>query len=196
MLFDIGGLMAAGSGLIFNPTDETGHKTGNTVLEASASDYETSPSSATADGSIWVETDASNAYIRVDGNASGNVTATVLWYNASHVSQGTPGVDQDVFILGQRPDSINIYTSASDVADNGISLAAIGTYTNDDKTTFFSPTNAVNYGLKMDATSSAAPGVDFDNGSFTIQITFRKTGYTDLTVAYDVTVDTDAEGDF
>jgi hypothetical protein len=170
-----------------------GREIGSPLIVASASDFETSPSSATADASVWVETSATQTYIRVDGNASGNVIAVVNWFDTANVDQGAPGVDEDVFLLNQRADSIRIYSYAFDVADDGITLSQVGTFTDN---VFFSPTNAVNYGLKMDAVSSAAPGTDFDNGSFTIEITLRKAGFADLIVRYDVQVDTDAEGDF
>lgn len=192
MLSNIGCMMSGSGGVIFQPT-RIGRQTGSPLIVASASDYDTAPSSATADGSIWVETSATQTYIRVDGNASGNVIATVNWFDSGDVDQGAPGVDEDVFRLNQRADEIRIYTYAFDVADNGITLSQIGTFTDN---VFFSPTNAVNYGLKMDAVSSAAPGVDFDNGTFTIEITLRKSGFTDLIVRYDVQTDSDAEGDF
>lgn len=171
------------------------------VVDSSADDYDTGPSSATADTTIWVEFSTTETWIRVTGNASGNVISDVNWYNTSSVNQGAPGADQNVMVLGMRADTFNIYTSAVDIADNGATRTKLGTpsWTDDDQTTFPSNANVfngVNYGYRVNCESSAAPGVDSDNASMTLQITLRKAGYADLVTTWSTVVDTAAEGDF
>ena len=171
------------------------------VVDSTADDYKTSPSSATADTTIWVEFSTTETWIRVTGNASGNVISDVNWYNTSSVNQGAPGADQNVMVLGMRADTFNIYTSAVDIADNGATRTKLGTpsWTDDDQITFPSNSNVfngVNYGYRVNCESSAAPGVDSDNASMTLQITLRKAGYADLVTTWSTVVDTAAEGDY
>lgn len=154
---------------------------------------------ASADIAIWVITDANNCYIRVAADTNGGSFEDSGWYAPTNVDQGQltaiAGAGTTVFTLGLRPDSINIYTVAQTINGDGVSLGAIGSYTNDNKVSFFSPTNSVKYGLQMDCSSQTDPpsGTDFDIGDFTVQITFRKAGYHDYTITYKLETDTDAE---
>ena len=153
------------------------------VIIAEAEDSQLGAASASADSQIWVETDASQTYVRVDGQASPETT--LEWYDDNGSSQGDPGTDRNVLTLGQRVDSVNIFTKNNTTISGSPNLAAIGTYTNDDKSTFFNPTNGVNYGLDMQTSASAGgPGSESEEGSFIIQITFRKAGFSDLTVEF------------
>lgn len=149
------------------------------------------------DCQLWVETTTTETYVRLAGSATGNVIANVDWFNTVGVNQGTPGVDENAMALGTRVDTVNIYTKSSTLTGSSTTpvLNAIGTYTNDDKTTFFNPTNGVNYGLDVIADVNASGSTEWEDGKVTMQVTFRKSGFNDLTVDFSMYARGDAESD-
>jgi hypothetical protein len=99
------------------------------------------------------------------------------------VSEGTPGTDENIFLLGERPDTVNIYTAALTDSEPDVDQVAIGSFTDDDKITFFNPTNGVNYGYELQV-AAVDPGDKNQLGRMTLKFTFRKAGFIDLSVLF------------
>jgi hypothetical protein len=186
------GVLGGASGINFAPTVIGQQEADGIVCHAEADDSNFGPSSASADTSVWLETTASDCFIRVDGFANASSIADVNWFSPVDVDEGTPGTDEDVFVLNQRPDSVNIFTFSLDDSQPDTVHVKIGTFTDDDKSTFFNPTNAVNYGYELQINASD-PGDGNQDGSQTIQFTFRKAGLNDLTVLYRTTGNAQAD---
>lgn len=145
------------------------------------------PAGAGSGCDIVLYATASDIELRVSAAATGNVAVDEEWYDTS----GTPGDAGSgyvtIFKLNERTDvTVNIYTSNQTVGfGDGVTFSDQGTWTDDDKSTFFNPTNATNYGSTVDCDSSqTVPGSDADQGYFTLQFTFRKTGYNDYTISF------------
>lgn len=148
------------------------------------SDLETPGStSIDAETEFWLETTAGDCFIRLDAFGQGNGSFHEKWWDTGDADQGAPGTDENAMQLNERPDTVNIFTFAVDISAPSSSHVKIGTFTDDDKSTFFNPTDGVNYGwtLLMEASDPGDMGV---SGSHVIQFTFRKAGFADLTVFY------------
>ena len=199
MLMGVTGTTGGGGGSPpFTPTYLARQSATSTpTVEAVGESYRPSPTSGLAETWLWIETTASETYVRLDANASGNLISTEEWWNPSDVSQGAPGVDEDALTLGARVDSVNIYTANYTQVVSGADMIMVkqGTFTDDDKITFFNPTNGVNYGWKLEASASDPGGDRTLIGYANIQFTFRKAGFADLTVTYCMATSADAEYD-
>lgn len=158
------------------------------VVEGSGEDYVFGgSSSANGSCSVWVLRTGGDVYIRVGCNGSGSVVFEEAWYNQAGADQGDPGTEASagttVFQLNEDVDSVNIYASAFDVNDQGSpSFSAVGTFTDDQKTTFFLPTADVKYGRLLDCDGGGGSGNN--TGRMSIEVTFRKAGYEDYTVKF------------
>lgn len=181
----VGGIVGSGADLEFSPTElgRQGTVEADFVVRSIGLDSDIPTSFADGETDIWIETDAGETYIRVDGDASGNVEAQTDWVDDMDVGQGTPGTDEDVMTLGTRCDSINIYTVRADAGSNVTHSQQWGSFTDDDKSTFFSPVNGTQYGYRYRGTASD-PGSDAGTVYHFLQITVRKAGYTDMTFNY------------
>lgn len=154
-------------------------------------DFALSPASAnaTADCGIWLIATADNCYIRVGVDGSGDF-GIEQWYNTGGTGQGDPGLisgtGTTVFELGTVPDSVNIYNANDNSILGAPTFTTVsGSYTSDDKSTFFSPTTSTKYGRRCNAVASQSGfGTDDETGEVTIQFTFRKSGESDYTVTF------------
>lgn len=166
---------------------------GGICLNATYWDTASGPSGASATCRIWVETSASDTFVRIDiTNKSGN-DQNPDWYNTAGVAQGDPGSNQNALQLGERIDTVKIRLVASDEADDGVTVSQQGSFTDD---VAFNPTNAVQYGYNIECDSGVPPGVfDSDDGYITIEFTFVKSGFTTLMVTYRANIDTEANDD-
>lgn len=139
---------------------------------------------------IYVIKGASDTYIRVARYYT-DTPLTDQWYNTVGVGQGSPGAYPSswatVFQLNDIPDTINIYRT-SQTQSEFPSFPAIGSYTSDDKVTFFNPTQDVKYGGYVDCHADAGPGFDqeTEEGTSKLQVTFRKAGRVDYTITFKV----------
>ena len=178
-------------GFDFSPTilgDSLGLDT-DWVVEAEADDESFPNASASADTDIWIVAEGGEIYIRVAANANGLQTDTA-WYDPDAVDQGAPDTNRipgtDVFSLGEYTGvTVNIYTVRAPTPD-GLTHTKIGTFTDDDKLTFFALTDDVDYGWSYDAEANDPPGAgEVDNViDYAIhQFTFRKAGYNDYTIS-------------
>lgn len=149
-----------------------------------AFDFDPAFIAADTDAALWLIMTSTNCYIRCGGGAAAD-----LWYNTAGVSQGNPGAytgtGADIFELGEQPDSVNIYNANNNTISNAPVFSAVGTYTSDDKSTFFAPTQDVKYGRRVIAALSLDfPDVVVETGEITQQFTFRKAGYDDYTITF------------
>lgn len=140
------------------------------------------------DAGIWVIDTATSCYIRCANNANGD-TQNENWYNTGGTPQGDPGAypgtGTNIFDLGENPDSINIYTVSENTTDGTPIFNDVGTWTDDDKSTFFAPTQDVKYGKDVNCVdTSGPPPATGERGNFVMQVTFRKAGKTDLTITF------------
>lgn len=139
---------------------------------------------------VWVVKTATTCQIRLSEYHTDS--ATPNWYDTTGTPQGDPGNYSGTyavaFDLNAIPDTINIYTSNSTTLFGTPSFPAIGSWTDDNKSTFFNPTQDVLYGRYVDCNAVAGPGFDVDTeqGHTTLQFTFRKAGYTDYTISFKV----------
>lgn len=187
----IGFWTPAGGGSTFAPTVSGRLGLGTTatrVVEGSADDYVLGGGSS-ADGScaIWVLRTGGDVYIRVGCRGAGNGTPVEQWYNQAGAGQGDPGEESTagttIFQLNEDVDTVNIYASAFDSTTTGSpNFAAIGTFTDDQKTTFFLPTADVKYGRSLDCDGGGGTGLN--EALISIEVTFRKAGLDDYTVKF------------
>lgn len=182
------GLDAGGE---FSPTIEGDYLErvgGAAVVEAFSEELLGGNTSTTT---IWVDATASDIEIRCQGLANGSDPASSqTWYDETGVDQGDPDTNRTpgtrIFFLGEKTGvTVNIYTSSVTLTpsgDPGASRTKLGTFTDDDKTSFFTPVTATEYGyeLKCRATS----GTQSASGGQNLQFTFRKAGYTDYTITF------------
>jgi hypothetical protein len=169
--------------------DSIGVQSTDYCVSVVAEDEQEGNSNADADTDIWVESTSNNVSIRVAGAGNGNFGIDRDWYNPAHVSQGVPDTDRTpgttVFLLGQREGvTVNIYTIRANEPD-GLNSIKIGSFTDDDKSTFFAPTDGVQYGYAYNADADDPPGVGETDWAFDYsvrQFTFRKDGFDDYTI--------------
>jgi len=144
--------------------------------------------SASALSGIWVETTSTTGYVVVGTSASASPSPSLTenWYDDTGAAQGDPGgigagSGTVVYTLLERPDSVNIYT----VSSTG-TQTKLGTFTDDNQSTFTTLSDGTAYGYYNDCNASVAAGggSDFDSADFEIQITFRKAGYNDVTISF------------
>jgi len=172
----------------FAPTVGCREAVAGYVVDSTGDDVDTIGSVAQGRSGIWVFNTGSDIEIRVGATAVGNFEADDNWYDELGANQGDPGVDTGVgttvFNLNDASGvTVNIYTVSTTVVTGTPSFSAIGTYTDDDKSTFFSPTASTKYGKRVDADAlSFGGGANSEHGHFEIQITFRKSGYADYTI--------------
>lgn len=167
------------------------------VVEADGSSTEVGPASADADTHLWVIASGGEIYLRVAGEWGGD-TGFAEWFNPAHVSQGAPDTNRvpgtDVFLLGDRTGvTVNIYTLTL-FTEPGLTWNKIGTFTDDDKSTFFALTNDVQYGYQYSANADD-PGNDTVGGISAVQFTFRKAGLEDYTIIMSMACSADATDD-
>jgi len=183
----------------FSPTVSGRISSAGPVVTGDGEDFEFG-GTAHADGrhGIWVLRTGGDVYIRVGCRGDGNVTAIEDWYNVGGTPQGDPGeitsAGTTVFQLNEDVDSINIYAAALDNSITGSpSFSAMGSFTDNDKSTFFLPTADVKYGRSCNCDSN---GNQLRIGEATVQVTFRKAGLDDLTVTFQGESHCEAESDF
>lgn len=142
-----------------------------------------------ARGHIWVEMTATNCFIRVAETHEDSASVN-QWYDTTGANQGNQGTylsaSSDLYELGEQPDSINIYTVSTTNTAGAPTFSAIGSYTDDNQTTFFAPTQDVKYGKYVNSETIAGPGFDSDleQGEVRMKFTFRKAGYDDVEVEF------------
>lgn len=142
---------------------------------------------ASCDVAIWVIQTATNCYIRVGIND--NPSQTNTWYNTSGVSQGDPGntstTGATVYELGEQCDSVKI--NHTDVTVDGsptfTNPPSGGTYTDNSA---FSPTQDTKYGREIQVLDTSSLGATAQEGTVTFEVTFIKSGYTDLVVTFSI----------
>lgn len=144
---------------------------------------------ATARSYLWVVQEGGACKVYCAVNNSPNVTNQ--WYNTGGSPQGAPGTWPSsgavILDIGEEVDSVNIYTVAeNDLGTTGtLSFGEVGTFTDDDKTTFFAPSSGVDYGGYVDCNNpSTPPSANSCEGERVIQFTFRKSGRDDLTYTF------------
>jgi len=166
---------------------------GDVVYANFASDTIDSIITANSYAAIWLIKTSDNCYIRVGTDGSSNTVTSENWYNTGGTAQGDPGArtgtGTTVFTLGQVPDTVNIYNVNENTTLGTPTWANTpgGTsYTSDDKSTFFNPTQDAKYGRTIQCNASAGPGFDFDvhEGNFDVQFTFRKADISDYTITF------------
>lgn len=192
----LGGISGSSAETVFAPT-ELGRQASTDafsqrVVWATATEFSVNPADSEAEVDIWIETDAGETYIRVESYADGDTSTVEQWYNTGGTGQGAPGTDEDIMTLGERVDSINIYTRTFNSGLNVTHQQQWASFTDDDKTTFFVPTNGSKYGYRLRAsvvTSSSAAAASNN----WLQFTCRKAGYTDLTFLYRGEISASAE---
>jgi len=165
------------------------------VVTSLAADFDFGSSSASCSLDLWILFTSTDAFVRVTTDASGSGATDERWFNPAGVSQGTPGLNENVYQLNERPDSVNIFTSVLDDSDSGVNRnnKPGGTlFTDDNQVTFFNPTNNVVYGYRLNAQAND-PGASIARGDITLALTFRKAGASDLTVSFSGNVDAEAE---
>jgi hypothetical protein len=174
----------------FNPVRDGQQASDGDVVYIYASDFAIDAVvSNDAEAYLWVEMTADNCYIRVSELHEDSATIN-NWYNTAGVGQGDPGAypttSTIVYTLGEQPDSINIYTVSTTTTTGAPSFTAIGSYTDDNQTTFFSPVLSTKYGKYVRSATVAGPGfdVDVEQGEFRMKFTFRKAGYDDVEVEF------------
>lgn len=161
--------------------------------------FDPGPASAANHSAVWVIQTATSCFIRVGRWVN---SAGTTWYNTTGASQGDPGaytgVGTTVFDLGEQCDSVNIYNSG-DTQTLGTSTFSnpFGTsYTSDDKTTFFAPTQDSKYGRRVASSAfQSGFGSDIEDGKTRLQVTFRKSGYPDYTIEFEVRARAQADVD-
>lgn len=168
--------------------------TGDEVLESTGVDVELGTSTAEAHSEVYIWATATDVEIRITGSAGGSTTEECEWFDENGVSQGTtsPLSATTIFKYGSRTGvTVNIYTSNSGLPSDGCSRAKRGTFTDDDKTTFFNPTNSTKYGYELDCEARDPPFDPPPQSGGTImqiQFTFKKSGASDYTITFSVQV--------
>lgn len=188
---------AAAKITVFNPTilgrTSATSPSSNYVVYMASSDFELAPGTAVATGTsaVWLIKTSTDCFIRVGGNTS--PAGTEQWYNTGGTQQGDPGLQTgtgtNVFQLNQVPDTVNIYNKLDNntLGTCSFTNTSGGTsYTSDDKSTFFNPTQDAKYGRMVVAAASCTGGFcnDVDDGYTQVQFTFRKSGLDDYTVTF------------
>lgn len=187
-------MVQSGGGADFNPTilgDSWGVK-GDNVVYAYSEELE---GTNTARTELWLISSGSDIELRVSGFWNGDpLYSEAEWYNPDHVSQGAPDTDRTpgttVFQLGDRSGvTVNLYTVPG--GDSGgtqnLDWDKIGSFTDDDKSTFFNPTDSTDYGYRLTALATAT--YPDPAGAEALQITFRKAGYNDFTITMECNSD-------
>jgi hypothetical protein len=128
-----------------------------------------------------------------------NMVGTLVTRGGS-LTGSTPLASTDIFNLNERPDEIRFSAiahspgSSDKPADS--SVATIQPWVEDQ---FFSPVSFIKYGFAASCRAFAFvfdpdPGENTDNESIvSAQITFRKSGFNDLTIHYEVQADAHAQ---
>lgn len=138
---------------------------------------------------VWLVKTATTCQIRLSEYHTDSGLG-INWYDTTGTGQGDPGNYSSTyavaFDLNAIPDTVNIYTSNSTTVLGTPSFPQIGSWTDDNKSTFFNPTQDVKYGRYVSCNAQAGPGFDNDTeqGYSTLQFTFRKAGYTDYTISF------------
>jgi hypothetical protein len=163
---------------------------GDRVVRATGVDADEPTSTAEAHAELVIWNTGSDIEVRISGNGGGGTTEEVEWWDDLGVSQGTssPALSATtVFKLNEVTGvTVNIYT-VEDGLTTGMSRVKRGTFTDDDKTTFFSPTASTEYGYQLDAEATDPPGLGETADAadtMVLQFTFRKTGYADYTINF------------
>ena len=189
----LGGFFSGPGGASFNPTilgDSWGTAHVDLVVDADADDTQKGPANSDSETHLWLVASASDIEIRVAADWNGS-TGSTGWYNPAGVDQGAPDVDRvpgtTVFQLGVRDGvTVNLYTAYDDTpTEAGLTKTKLGTFTDDDQVTYFNPTNATDYGYRLDA-SADDPGNTNVFGTLAIQFTFKKTGYDPYTITMEM----------
>ena len=175
----------------FQPTISGRIEANGDVVYSTWSDFALSPASASsqADAAIWLIKTATDCFIRVGTSGSGDF-GTENWYNTGGTGQGDPGLwsgtGTDVFQLNEVPDTVNIWNKADNTTLGSPTFNLLGSsYTSDDKTTFFNPTQDTKYGRRIRSSAfQSGFGTDTEEGNFDIQFTFRKSGKDDYTITF------------
>ena len=186
----------------FAPTvlgDSIGVQATDFVVGSLGDDEEAGNSSASADTDLWIVATGGNIHIKVSGTASGNSAADVDWFNPAHATQGAPDTNRvpgtTVFSLGEITGvTVNIFTIRANVPD-GLTSVKIGTFTDDNKSTFFTPVADTDYGYAYNADADDPPSageVDAVTDYSVRQFTFRKAGFNDYTITMGTNVDAGA----
>jgi hypothetical protein len=167
--------------------------TGDEVLESTGVDVELGTSTAEAHSEVYLWATATDVEIRIEGSAGGSNTEECEWFDENGVSQGTtsPLSATTIFKYGSRTGvTVNIYTSNSGLPSDGCSRVKRGTFTDDDKSTFFNPTNSTKYGYQLDCEARDPPNGSPQSGGtiMQIQFTFKKAGASDYTITFSVQV--------
>lgn len=168
---------------IFGRIDANGY-----VVYASDTDFALSPGTASAldSAGLWVIQTATDCFIRVGRATNGDGDQ---WYDTGGTGQGDPGIytgtGATVFQLNEQCDTVNIYNKQDTSTTGTPDFYAMGSYTSDDKGTFFAPTQDTKYGRRVEAVAfQSGLGVDTEDGQTTIQVTFRKAGLDDYTITF------------
>lgn len=176
-------------GSAFNPTNSGRIDANGYVVYANDIDFEISPGSASASdtAAMWVIQTATDCFIRVGRATAGDGDN---WYNTGGTGQGDPGAwtgtGTTIFQLNEQCDTVNIYNSNDNSINGTPTFSVVGTsYTSDDKTTFFAPTQDTKYGRRVICSAfQSGFGSDQETGECTMQFTFRKSGYDDYTITF------------
>lgn len=173
----------------FNPTNNGRVEANGDVIYALGDDLQSgSNASATGHAGIWLTKTSDNCYLRVGGDATGNITATATWYNTSgggNTAASRVGSGTTVFTLGEVPDSV-IITNVSDNTQSGSpTFTNINGGTSYTSGSSFSPTTDAKYGREVqNVAATFGPGSNTSEGNFDIRFTFEKSGYDDYVITY------------
>lgn len=184
----------ASTGGAWNPNNLARVAASGDAWYANSHDDQVAPNdaTATAQGAIWVYRTGGNIYIRCGCTTIGNTINGEDWYNTGGVSQGDPGVESgtgtSIFDIGTDAGvSVNIYIAAENsTAGSPLFYNDGAAFTNDDKTTFFTPAEDTKYGRWIQSVGNftGSSGVNIEEGNFDLQVTFRKSGETDYTITH------------
>lgn len=173
----------AGGGLDFAPTI-LGRQVSNGILSNVYAEDEDKKSTPHADATsdLWVITTVSEVEVRINTFANGNNDEIEQWWDDASVLQGIPGPTELVFQLGERTDvTFNFFTENVVTNAEITHTKLLSNFTDDDKISFVTPTNAVRYGYTYDTDNEAGAA---NVGTVTYGITFRKTGFNDYTIRF------------
>lgn len=189
-------------GSTWNPTNLARIASNGDTVYARGRDDQISPGPAlsTADAGIWILRTGGEIYVRVGCDATGNTVNIEQWYNTGGTGQGAPGTISSagttIFTIGGDTGvTVNLYIANAVTVSGTPSFSDVpgGSWTNDDKSTFFTPTADTKYGRRV-VTSASQSGIGISNeeGYTDLQITFRKSGETDYTITYRARADSEA----
>lgn len=182
-----GGYMTqGGGGTVFTPTyyARQGINVGDRCVDSNGEDSDFGQSEADAATYLWVEVSASDTFIRLNGVVTGNGATSVNWFDTSDTNQGTPGVDENCIQLNERVDSMNIFTVFATTGPGITHVQDNETFTDDDKSTFFTLTNDLKYSWRFLCQADDPGTGPIVAGAHVIQFTFRKAEFNDLTVTF------------